>query len=269
MSSKWRSKRKGHRLAFTLIELLVVIAIIAILAAVLFPVFASAREKARATTCASNLKQIGLGISQYTNDYDEVYPLGWEGPIQVPSLPFAGTYLTEIAPYVKTTAIWKCPDCAGAAAARPWDYGYNAQEFGADFSYSSTTTVPADVLSTQVSQIYKPSTQIIVSDYMWTAKVYNSTWATWPSDPTTWVENAHSNWTPDFPMVTFPSPCLGPRHSWSFTSSGGYAVGNYMAARHNLKANCLFADGHVKAMDIAAIYSDPTTDTNNAYYNPQ
>src|SRR5580704_7489517 len=62
---------------FTLIELLVVIAIIAILAAILFPVFAQAREKARQTSCISNLKQIGLATLQYVQDYDETYPDGW------------------------------------------------------------------------------------------------------------------------------------------------------------------------------------------------
>jgi prepilin-type N-terminal cleavage/methylation domain-containing protein len=61
---------------FTLIELLVVIAIIAILAAILFPVFAAAREKARQTACSSNLKQLGLAFVQYTQDYDEQYPVG-------------------------------------------------------------------------------------------------------------------------------------------------------------------------------------------------
>src|ERR1700760_1989216 len=63
-----------RREAFTLIELLVVIAIIAILAAILFPVFAQVREKARQATCASNQKQIGLGILQYVQDNDEIYP---------------------------------------------------------------------------------------------------------------------------------------------------------------------------------------------------
>ena len=65
---------KRSHLGFTLIELLVVIAIIAILAAILFPVFARARENARRASCMSNLKQIGLGLMQYTQDYDEKYP---------------------------------------------------------------------------------------------------------------------------------------------------------------------------------------------------
>ena len=67
---------KRGRTGFTLIELLVVIAIIAILAAILFPVFAQAREKARQTACLSNMKQIGLGITMYVQDYDETYPMG-------------------------------------------------------------------------------------------------------------------------------------------------------------------------------------------------
>jgi prepilin-type N-terminal cleavage/methylation domain-containing protein/prepilin-type processing-associated H-X9-DG protein len=106
-----RPSRKLHQ-AFTLIELLVVIAIIAILAAILFPVFAKAREKARQITCDSNMRQLGLGILQYAQDNDETmvrvhlnpadgtidqnksYP-GWAGP----------TYA-----YIKSTGIYKCPD---------------------------------------------------------------------------------------------------------------------------------------------------------------
>src|ERR671915_189714 len=68
----------GSRRGFTLIELLVVIAIIAILAAILFPVFAQAREKARAASCLSNVRQMGLAAVMYANDYDETYPGMWQ-----------------------------------------------------------------------------------------------------------------------------------------------------------------------------------------------
>ncbi|RYG74560.1 DUF1559 domain-containing protein [bacterium] len=89
-----------HRKAFTLIELLVVIAIIAILAAILFPVFGRARENARRSSCASNLKQISLGALQYVQDYDERFMPISNAPFRMP---------IRTAPYIKSGQIWKCP----------------------------------------------------------------------------------------------------------------------------------------------------------------
>ena len=93
-----------RRRAFTLIELLVVIAIITILAAILFPVFAKAREKARASACMSNLKQIGNGYAMYTQDYDErVLPLStWNGSVEY-------WWWDIIQPYLKSTQVLQCP----------------------------------------------------------------------------------------------------------------------------------------------------------------
>lgn len=97
MSSQVRNR------GFTLIELLVVIAIIAILAAILFPVFAKAREKARQTACASNEKQIGLAIIQYVQDNDEIMPMRYS------SYPPEVSWRATLQPYVKNTGIFQCP----------------------------------------------------------------------------------------------------------------------------------------------------------------
>ncbi len=86
---------------FTLIELLVVIAIIAILAAILFPVFGRARENARRASCASNLKQIGLGIAQYTSENDSIFPAGRDDDLI--------TWRQKVANYVKNTDLFRCP----------------------------------------------------------------------------------------------------------------------------------------------------------------
>jgi prepilin-type N-terminal cleavage/methylation domain-containing protein len=96
------NKRKG----FTLIELLVVIAIIAILAAILFPVFARARENARRTSCMSNLKQIGLGIAQYTQDYDE--------KLLSQTISTGQHFGYILQPYLKSQQIFVCPSAAGS-----------------------------------------------------------------------------------------------------------------------------------------------------------
>ena len=108
---------KNTKKAFTLIELLVVIAIIAILAAILFPAFARARENARRSSCQSNLKQMGLGVIQYVQDYDEKFPQGYYYPNDSSS---AGGYVHWsglVQPYTKSLQIFVCPsDASGGLA---------------------------------------------------------------------------------------------------------------------------------------------------------
>ena len=96
---------RGGRRAFTLIELLVVIAIIAILAAILFPVFAKAREKARQSSCLSNSKQVGLAYMQYAQDYDGWVPGFLNGATAV----YRWAWTDVIAPYVKNSQVFVCP----------------------------------------------------------------------------------------------------------------------------------------------------------------
>ena len=120
--------RAGRKNAFTLIELLVVIAIIALLAAILFPVFARARENARRTSCLNNMKQIGLGLMQYTQDYDEKYPVTSSNSIDnfstttTATSPFQALY-----PYTKSRQILVCPSAKpnGATASNATSYFLN------------------------------------------------------------------------------------------------------------------------------------------------
>jgi prepilin-type N-terminal cleavage/methylation domain-containing protein/prepilin-type processing-associated H-X9-DG protein len=117
--------RKG----FTLIELLVVIAIIAILAAILFPVFARAREKARQTSCLTNLKNMGLAIQMYAGDYDEVLPLGYDEFAFRVYKDERGFWVGKIEPYVKNWQIFDCPSSSLFKTIRNWDlyeYGCNS-----------------------------------------------------------------------------------------------------------------------------------------------
>lgn len=111
-STKLQSFSKSRRSAFTLIELLVVIAIIAILAAILFPVFAQARSKARAAACLSNTKQIGLALLAYSQDYDEQMVRGWYGPNGYERSNNNDRYkwMDAIEPFVKNTQLFSCPD---------------------------------------------------------------------------------------------------------------------------------------------------------------
>ncbi len=112
-----KQHRKGSS-AFTLIELLVVIAIIAILAAILFPVFAQAREKARAITCLSNMKQLGLSARMYAQDYDERNMLGWQfGITNKFGQQNGGRAWWQfcLMPYVKNVGIFACPDVSNPA----------------------------------------------------------------------------------------------------------------------------------------------------------
>jgi prepilin-type N-terminal cleavage/methylation domain-containing protein/prepilin-type processing-associated H-X9-DG protein len=129
--------RRGSRSGFTLIELLVVIAIIAILAAILFPVFAQAREKARASTCLSNGKQISLAVSMYAQDYDETFPISyiqltdqrWEDVVQ---------------PYIKTGnkgGILTCPSAPSAGYAYSFNDAMSAKSL-------ATASNPADTIIT-------------------------------------------------------------------------------------------------------------------------
>jgi prepilin-type N-terminal cleavage/methylation domain-containing protein/prepilin-type processing-associated H-X9-DG protein len=146
------------RRGFTLIELLVVIAIIAILAAILFPVFAKAREKARQSSCLSNIKQLSLGVMQYCQDYDERLPYaryGYDGAEHI-------TWKRVIMPYVKNWNIFECPSKPGhwvSACA-----GSNWPSQGPNIAAISAIAYNYHIGNNSLGQVVVPAETVMVAD---------------------------------------------------------------------------------------------------------
>jgi len=230
------------RNAFTLIELLVVIAIIAILAAILFPVFAKAREKARATSCMSNLKQLGLAYMQYAQDYDETFPWSWN---PAPGFTAPGTcpgwtagnssygFDFMIFPYVKSAQVYQCP--SNETKRRKWppwlplggSYSTNGQL--AALGAARAPGIP-------VSRITFPGTTMQLGE------IRNTRWAT----------GGGPN------MVGAPGGCndcgQGPEHELVFTNQGDLCR-RVPWGLHNGGSNFSLCDGHVKWMQLQNTFS--------------
>ncbi|MFQ3611150.1 MAG: DUF1559 domain-containing protein [Fimbriimonadales bacterium] len=246
------------RRGFTLIELLVVIAIIAILAAILFPVFAQAREKARQTTCASNLKQIGLAIMQYVQDYDEFYPPsqtggGSTGIIQ-------RTWYTLVDPYVKAQhserhwmdpnqrhhpgrgGIMSCPSYP--VQNQGGQYGVHYDIF-ADLFNCCTPSTPrrSSHQVTALARIEAPADKIIVAE----KGVNDASWSwvffgTWQWD---WADSVgNPRGSTDNARIA-----LERDRDCQPVGNGTWALcGMLPRYRHNGVTNVAFADGHVQGM---------------------
>lgn len=176
--------RRLQRRAFTLIELLVVIAIIAILAAILFPVFAQAREAARKTSCTSNLKQLGTSLMMYTQDYDEAYPPSapWQGTAitgagrvqTVAGMPGALFVISDgstsgnwvswqdvVQPYVKNNGIFNCPSARNKTYP---SYGYSAAISGWHrYAYPGGGGGGSTPMSQ--AEVRRPADVIMLTDY--------------------------------------------------------------------------------------------------------
>ena len=227
MSTQFQNRRS----AFTLIELLVVIAIIAILAAILFPVFARARENARKTSCLSNIKQIGLGFMQYTQDYDENFPL-----VSFPTP--ADTWTTSMQPYLKSRQIFRCPSDSSAGwnavpPTRLTSYGFNAwMKAGPITITPPSTTVPS---YSNLARLQATAKVIILSEL---------------SDAAT---------ADHFPTYCWGAPAEAtacPPGAWDATKGEATAIST---GRHLEGFNNLYADGHAKWNKWSRVwYQTPT-----------
>jgi prepilin-type N-terminal cleavage/methylation domain-containing protein/prepilin-type processing-associated H-X9-DG protein len=240
--------QRSSRSAFTLIELLVVIAIIAILAAILFPVFAQAREKARQTACLSNNKQIGLALIMYSQDYDGGFPswseywtcralLGTAG-CTIPADSPQGYWDFKLLPYVKSGApatasaqqsggVWQCPSAPNVPGRR--SYSINS-----GFIYDTDSTSPGTYRYLNEAEMPKPGDTIFVMDGGRDGRTrFNYTY----------YVGGGTN--------------FGNGYYYRYIAGGGKNAEIDSSYRHNDGANYTFSDGHAKWFKGETMFPHP------------
>jgi prepilin-type N-terminal cleavage/methylation domain-containing protein/prepilin-type processing-associated H-X9-DG protein len=186
--------RQRNRSGFTLIELLVVIAIIAILAAILFPVFAQAREKARQSACLSNMKQIGLGLIMYAQDYDETLPIANDQVANFADPKAPPNFLGSLIPYIKSKPIFNCPSTPPADSPK-WLVP-NAENSTNYMGNGVIMGRPLAVVPAPADIVYLHELGVLES-IAWLRPVCNKNggcvaWCFW-SGGRHWYNNSHSN----------------------------------------------------------------------------
>jgi prepilin-type N-terminal cleavage/methylation domain-containing protein/prepilin-type processing-associated H-X9-DG protein len=243
---------------FTLIELLVVIAIIAILAAILFPVFARARENARRSSCASNLKQIGLGMLQYTQDYDEklvAYGYSFLNTPYLASNPATPNYkwMDAIYPYVKSEQIFNCPSMASDAQ----NYRYAGPDGGTAVTAGQYGSYGVNMAYRQTAGKRPPS-----SSYEGTGTLVFQISLAEIEAPATTVQVADNSIGVVGTGGSYPFMMYGDNAATEPRISSAYRVpvlygtslgSSAWAARHLDTANVLYTDGHVKAQRLDSL----------------
>jgi prepilin-type N-terminal cleavage/methylation domain-containing protein/prepilin-type processing-associated H-X9-DG protein len=236
------SRKRG----FTLIELLVVIAIIAILAAILFPVFAQAREKARAISCISNVRQMGTAAMMYVQDYDEIYPGVWQwSPC---AIYFHSPYILggqisqtqaeavcQTCPYVKNAAVFRCP--SRTSGSQPGDfcsYGYAYPTMDGGW-----TPIPGSAYSwpngPNMASFQRPADTVMIADS-----------GAWPGTPACNASTYQGIYSGCVPRSGYAYPYLyqPTTNPWSSPNP-----------LHSGMVSVTFADGHAKAMKVEPLFN--------------
>lgn len=221
---------KRLRRAFTLIELLVVIAIIAILTAMLFPVFSQAREKSRQSVCASNMKQLMYAVNMYADEYDDCIV-----PYAIGDTPQTAIYWTALLqPYLRNTQVFRCPDVESDGI------GMNHPDSG---HWQVKTADPGwQRNALHRSELPSESGIIILAD---AAQVTNPK----ETDVTKWLTTAKGT-----------NILRTPNNGTLYTQLPERA-----AARHHDMVNCMFGDSHAKAMSLHDIGFDSCVPTDTSY----
>jgi hypothetical protein len=282
---------RSHRNAFTLIELLVVIAIIAILAAILFPVFAQAREKARSISCLSGMKQMGTAMLMYGQDYDESlfpYRLKYPNPFQDDPRVACGStnrifWNQLLNPYTKNYDIYKCPsnkktwvniDPLGCNAGGTGSYGgqnsygvnrkmfqANGSQLGIAFAAMPAT---ADTLVIMDGLYYDLEPKFTDDNGV---QMISSVLVGDPAQESSWNDgpNGYRNyWT----LVSNGNGGNGASVTVADNAATIKQVKDIARTRHNGQVNCMFADGHAKTWQYDKLIDDAWKNPNNTIWDP-
>jgi prepilin-type N-terminal cleavage/methylation domain-containing protein/prepilin-type processing-associated H-X9-DG protein len=262
---------------FTLIELLVVVAIIAILAGILFPVFAQAREKARQSACLSNFKQAAAAITMYTQDYDEqMVPLMYV--CCAFNMDVDRTWPQLVAPYIKNWAIHNCPSDPGAddslalsapapfltpklTPASPQHHKEYKLGLTTDLGYNYLHLSPISALrprdaagnviqyiGVSLASIQRPGNCLMLADSIW------------DRNPQTGQPTGGGNWWIEAPSWWY-SGSSGWKGGWKYTDKTGWLQYGGTWPRHHEMVNVAFVDGHIKPLRTGQIIAgvDPRT----------
>ena len=230
---------KSQKRGFTLIELLVVIAIIAILAAILFPVFQKVRENARKASCQSNLKQLGLAIIQYQQDADEIFPASNGTLVGNPNTSAGGNWGQQVYPYAKSTGVFICPDSTDGTSFKNgcppvsncmYSGNPNMQPIPVSYGYSNfigtNPAIGGGSPPHALASVQEPAAKILVSERI-------------GKDGNGYSNQDGMGWS-----------------DWDGT--GAFSFHQELRVSHNGLVNCLFCDGHVKSVRPALMGGDGT-----------
>ena len=265
--------RRALRRGFTLIELLVVIAIIAILAAILFPVFAQAREAARKTACLSNCKQMGTGVMMYSQDYDEILPAAgysYNSSISVNDLRNP-KWMDVVQPYVKNDHIFDCPSDTAtkkfvSLATNP-NRGTGTNPPGGSYLINTAYNgggALAGPAGQSLAVIGSPADTIFIAEgpSVVNNQFYWSSGAAAPNPPLT-------------PFATYPATSGSDNNSFHMDTKAAPAYFGYQDStgrrylflgRHNNQGNLVFCDGHAKSETVDKPSATHNVNGKNIFY---